>query len=69
MCLVPINISTFRFSPFKNFLRLLVPIKFSITTFGPYFKFYFIFFNKIVHKCLEYCKSLSQKKIEFFNQT
>jgi len=35
--LVPINIPTFRFSPSKIFLQLLVPIKFSITTFGPYF--------------------------------
>jgi len=32
-----INIPTFRFSPFKIFLQLLVPIKFSITTFAPYF--------------------------------
>jgi len=37
MFLVPINIPTFRFSPSKNFLQLLVPIKFSITTFDPYF--------------------------------
>jgi len=31
----PINIPTFRFRPSKIFLQLLVPIKFSITTFGP----------------------------------
>jgi len=37
MFLIPINISTFRFSPSKIFLQLLVPIKFSITTFDPYF--------------------------------
>jgi len=34
---VSINISTFRFSPSKIFLQLLIPIKFPITTFGPYF--------------------------------
>jgi len=38
MFLVPINIATFRFSLSKIFLQLLVPIKFSITTFGPIFK-------------------------------
>jgi len=38
MSLVLINISTFRFIPFKNFFQLLVLIKFSITTFGPYFQ-------------------------------
>jgi len=37
MFLVPINMSTFRFSLSIIFLQLLVPIKFSITTFGPYF--------------------------------
>ena len=37
MFLVPINILTFHFSPSKIFLQLLVPIKFPITTFGPYF--------------------------------
>jgi len=37
MFLVPINISTFRFGPSQIFLQLLVSIKFSITTFGPYF--------------------------------
>jgi len=37
MFLIPINILTFHFSFFKFFLQLLVPIKFSITTFGPYF--------------------------------
>jgi len=35
--LVPINISIFCVSPSKIFLQLLVPIKFSITTFDPYF--------------------------------
>ena len=38
MFLVPINIPTFRFSPFKIFLQLLLPIKFSITTLVPIFK-------------------------------
>jgi len=62
MFLVPINILTFRFRPSKIFLQLLVPIKFSITTFGPYFKVNFsIFFNEIVQKCIEYCKNISQK--------
>jgi len=37
MFLIFIDISIFRFSHFKIFLRLLVLIKFSITTFGPYF--------------------------------
>jgi len=44
MFLVPINILTFRFSPSKKILQLLVPIKFSITTFGPYFKVNFCIF-------------------------
>jgi len=33
----PVNIITFRFFPSKNFLLLLVPQKFLITTFSPYF--------------------------------
>jgi len=37
MFVFPINMSIIRFSPFKNFLQLLVPIKFLITTFCPYF--------------------------------
>ena len=37
MFLIPINILNFCFSPSKIFLQFLVPIKFSITTFGPYF--------------------------------
>jgi len=54
MFLIPINILTFRFSPFKIFLQLLVPKKFSIFTFGPSFKVNsyveFVFFNKILQK-------------------
>jgi len=69
MFLVPINISTFRFSPSKIFHQLLVPIKFSITTFGLYFKLILVFFNEIVQKCVEYCKNIFQKKLEFFNKT
>ena len=61
MFLVPINIPTFRFSPSKNFLQLLVPIEFSITTFGPYFKVNFSIF--FLMKCVEYCKNISQKKL------
>jgi len=38
MFLVPINMSTFHFSPSKIFLQLLVLKIFSIFTFGPYFK-------------------------------
>jgi len=38
MFLVPINMSTFGFSPSKKFLQLLVPIKFSIFIFGLSFK-------------------------------
>jgi len=49
MFFVPINISVFRFSPSKIFLQLLVPIKLSITTFGPYFKLFLYFFNEIVY--------------------
>jgi len=37
MFLVPINMSTFHFSPSKKF-QLLVPLKFSIFTFCPSFK-------------------------------
>jgi len=54
MFLVLINIPTFRFSPSKNFLQLLDPIKFSIFTFGPSFKVNsyveFIFLDKILQK-------------------
>ena len=83
MFLVPINIPTFRFSPSKIFLQLLVPIKFSITTFSPYFEVNFCIYlmklcirlgcccccNEIVQKCVVYCKNISQKKLEFFNKT
>ena len=62
MFLVPINIPTFRFSPSKIFLQLLVPVKLSILTFGPSFKVNsyveFIFLNKNF-----------QKNLEFFNKT
>jgi len=54
MFLVPINMSTFRFSPSKKFLQLLVPKKFPIFTFGPSFKVNsyveFIFLNKNFQK-------------------
>jgi len=45
MFLVPVNIQTFRFSRSKIFLQLLGPIKFSITTLGPYFKVNFSIFQ------------------------
>ena len=65
--------STFRFSPSKNFLQLLVSIKFSIFTFGPSFKVNsyveFIFFNKIFRKNSKYYKNHSKKNLEFFNKT
>jgi len=62
----PINIPTFRFNLSKISLQLLVPIKFSITIFGPYFEVNFeIFFNEIVLKCVEYCKNLPQKILIF----
>ena len=65
--------STFRFSPSKIFLQLLVPIKFSIFIFGPFFKVNsyveFIFFNKIFQKNSKYYKNHSKKKLEFFNKT
>jgi len=61
MFLDPIS---FCFSSSKIFLQLLVPIKFSITTFGPYFKVNFLFFNEIFQKCVKYCKIISQKKIK-----
>jgi len=66
MFFVSINIPTFHFSLSKIFLQLLVPIKFSITTFGPIFKLILVFFNEIVQKYVEYCKNISQKKLEFF---
>ena len=48
MILVSINIPTFCFSPSKIFLQLLLPIKFSITTFGPYFIVsFYIFLMKL----------------------
>jgi len=54
MFFIPVNIQTFRFSPSKIFLQLLVPQIFSIFTFGPSFKvnlyLEFIFFNKILQK-------------------
>jgi len=56
MFLVPINMSTFRFSPSKKFLQLLVLQKFVIFIFGPRFKVKsyveFIFLNKILQKSL-----------------
>jgi len=61
--LIPINISTFRFSPSKIFLQLLVLIKFSITTLVPIFKLIFVIFDEILQKYVKYCK-----KIEFFNK-
>ena len=52
--LFPINMSTFRSSPSKKTLQLLVPQKFSIFTFGPSFKvkscLEFIFLNEILQK-------------------
>ena len=61
MFLVPINISNFRLNPSKIFLRLLVHIKFSIITCGPYFYVNScIFFKEIVHQCVEYCQNLSK---------
>jgi len=54
MYLVPINILIFHFSPSKKFLQLLVPIK------SPFL---------VPMKCVEYCKNLSQKNLEFFNKT
>jgi len=69
MFLVPINISTFCFSPFKIFLKLLVPIKFQSLLFVPIFKLILVFFfNEIAHKCVEYYKNIFQKKLEFFNK-
>jgi len=52
MFFIPINITTFHFSPAKIFLQLLVPI----------FMLIFIFSNEIMQKCVEYCKN----KIDFF---
>jgi len=57
---VSINIPTFRFSHSKSFLQFLVPIKFSIMTFSPYFEVNFcIFFNEIMQKCVVLCKKNS----------
>jgi hypothetical protein len=71
MFLVSINILSFVFSLPKIFLRLLVPPKFSINTFGPYFKINsyvdFIFFNEIFQKSLEYFNNFT-RKIEFLTK-
>jgi len=70
MFLVLINIPTFRFSPSKIFLQLLVPIKFSIITFGPYFSVNFcIFLMKLSRNLWNIVKKSLEKKIEFFNKT
>ena len=65
--------STFRFSRSKIFLQLLVPIKFSVFTFGPSFKVNsyvkLIFFNNIFQKNSKYFKNHSKKNLEFFNKT
>ena len=56
MFLIHINMSTFRFSPSKKILQLLVPKKFFIFTFDHSFKIFsyveFIFLNKILQKNL-----------------
>jgi len=39
-----LNMSTFYFGPSKKILNLLVPIKYLITTFGPYFEVKFCIF-------------------------
>jgi len=60
MSLIPINISTFHFSSSKIYLYLLISIKFSITTFGLYFKSSFVVnFNEM---CRMF-KKISPKKI------
>ena len=73
MFLVPVNIQSFVFSPPKNFLPILVPQKFSINTFSPYFLINscvdFIFFNEIFQESVEYFNNHSQKILEFFNKT
>ena len=65
--------STFRFSRSKIFLQLLVPIKFSVFTFGPSFKVNsyveLIFFNNIFQKNSKYFKNHSKKNLDFFNKT
>ena len=62
--------STFRFSHSKIFLQLLVPIKFSIFTFGPSFivnsYVEFILFNKIFQKNSKHYKNHSKKKNRIF---
>jgi len=70
MFLVPINILTsLNFSPSKIFLQLLVPIKFSIFTFGLSFKVNsyveFIFLHKKFHKIHNIIR-IFQKKNRFF---
>ena len=51
--------SIFRFNLSKILFQLLVPIKFSITTFAPTFNLIFVFFNEIVQKCVKYSKKKS----------
>jgi len=59
MFLLFINMSIFRFNLSKILFQLLVPIKFSITTFAPTFNLIFVFFNEIVQKCVKYSKKKS----------
>ena len=72
--MVPLNISTFDFSPPKIFLRHLVFLKFFIHEISPYFLvnscLTFICFNEIFHKWVyNYGNIFQKKKIEFFNKT
>ena len=61
--------SIFRFSPSKIFLQFLVPIKFSIFTFGPSFKVNayveFILFNKVFRNIQNIIR-ITPKKIQNF---
>jgi len=65
MYLVSINIPIFHFSPFKIFVQLLVPTKFSITIFVPIFNLIFVLFNEIMLTFVKYSRKLL-KKIRIF---
>jgi len=68
--MVPLNISTFDFSPSKKKIRLLVPPKIFVHEINPYFLvdscLTFIFFNEIYYKWVENYDNIFNKKTEFF---
>ena len=66
------NISTFCFSLSKKFLQFIVPQKFSIFTFGPFFKVNshveFIYLIKFCRKIYNIIRISPIQKLDFFNK-